>query len=95
MEDSASNMKKGCPIWIGQGITMKFLNNKILEFFYKVLSFIFSIDTLITLLFLSGIAIVLYTVYGISIVAFGFSLGAALIIISFILLSANSSPPQK
>lgn len=54
-----------------------------------VFKVIFSKDVLISLLFISGLSIVLYTVYTLSLVAFGFTLGFVLIAASLLIYTAN------
>lgn len=54
-----------------------------------VFKFLFSADVLITLLFLIGLTVVLYTIYSLSFVAFSFVLGAVLIAASLLLYVAG------
>lgn len=65
------------------------VNNKISEWFMAVVNFVFRMNMMILLLFLMGIAIILFTIYSISLVAFGFSLGVVLIGLSLLLLNAS------
>ncbi|MFD2829225.1 hypothetical protein [Corticicoccus populi] len=55
-------------------------------FFNKAITLIFSLGVLVPIVFLSGITVILITVYSISIIAFGFTLGGVLILLSFLLL---------
>lgn len=64
---------------------MKETNNKIYEVFLAVIKFLFSVDTLVTVLFLSAIAVLLVTVYSINLVAFGFTLSIVLFALSILL----------
>ncbi|MCD2137178.1 hypothetical protein [Salinicoccus halitifaciens] len=68
---------------------MEKFNNKILEVLQAVVGFVFSLDTFITLLFLLGMGVILYTIYSISLTAFGFSLGIVLIAVALLLYQAQ------
>jgi len=65
-----------------------FFDNLILVI-VAVFKFIFSKDVFITLLFILGLSIVLYTVYSLSLVAFGFTLGFILIAASLLIYYAS------
>lgn len=65
-----------------------FFDNLILVII-AVFKFIFSKDVFITLLFILGLSIVLYTVYSLSLVAFGFTLGFILIAASLLIYYAS------
>lgn len=56
----------------------KFFNN-LIAILAVVIKFLFSSETIVTILFLAGIVVVLYTVFSISTIVFGFTLGAVLI----------------
>lgn len=56
----------------------KFFNN-LITVLAVVIKFLFSSETIVTILFLAGIVVVLYTVFSISTILFGFALGGVLI----------------
>lgn len=74
---------------------MKDLLNKTQGSFKAVFSFLFTLETLIILLFLCGLAVILYTVYMLSIIAFGFALGVVMIAIAFMLHDGLNGNNQK
>lgn len=74
---------------------MKDLLNKIQGSFKAVFSFLFTLEILIILLFLCGLAVILYTVYMLNIIAFGFTLGVVMIGLAFMLHDGLNGNSQK
>ena len=74
---------------------MKDTLNKIQGSFKAVFSFLFTLEMLIILLFLCGLGVILYTVYMLNIIAFGFTLGAVMIAIAFMLHDGLNGNSQK
>ena len=76
-------------------MNIKSFFDKLVMIILAVLKFIFSRDTLITLLFILGLSIVLYTIHSLSLIAFGFTLGFVLIAASLLIYVASTPPKQK
>lgn len=63
--------------------------NNLIKIIGVVFGFLFNMDTFITLLFLLGVSIILFTIYNISLIAFGFVLGFALVAAALLLHSSD------
>lgn len=64
---------------------MKDTSKKINEVLLAVIKFLFSVETLVTVLFLASMIVLLITVYSINIIAFGFTLSAILLGVALLL----------